>query len=62
MGDSIMHPFEVKKDIHWVGAIDWHIRDFHGYSTPKGTRQTRLPRWPNSLKRPRSCGLIRSCA
>ena len=32
-----MHPFEVKKDIHWVGAIDWHIRDFHGYSTPKGT-------------------------
>lgn len=32
-----MHPVEVKKDIYWVGAIDWNIRDFHGYSTPKGT-------------------------
>ncbi|MEM5787149.1 MAG: flavodoxin domain-containing protein, partial [Syntrophobacteraceae bacterium] len=28
---------EIKKDIYWVGALDWHIRDFHGYSTPKGT-------------------------
>jgi flavorubredoxin len=32
-----MQPFEIKKDIYWVGAIDWNIRDFHGYSTPKGT-------------------------
>lgn len=32
-----MQPVEVKKDIYWVGAIDWNIRDFHGYSTPKGT-------------------------
>jgi len=28
---------EVKKGIHWVGAVDWSVRDFHGYSTPKGT-------------------------
>lgn len=28
---------ELKKDIHWVGAIDWSVRDFHGYSTKKGT-------------------------
>ncbi|MEW6220677.1 MAG: flavodoxin domain-containing protein [Thermodesulfobacteriota bacterium] len=28
---------EVKKDIHWVGAVDWKVRDFHGYSTYKGT-------------------------
>jgi flavorubredoxin len=28
---------EIKKDIHWVGAIDWSVRDFHGYSTRKGT-------------------------
>jgi flavorubredoxin len=28
---------EIKKDIYWVGAIDWNIRDFHGYSTYKGT-------------------------
>jgi len=32
-----MPPIEVKKDIYWVGAIDWNIRDFHGYSTEKGT-------------------------
>jgi flavorubredoxin len=29
--------FEIKKDIHWVGAVDWSVRDFHGYSTKKGT-------------------------
>lgn len=23
--------------IHWVGAIDWNLRDFHGYETPNGT-------------------------
>ncbi len=28
---------EIKKDIYWVGAVDWNIRDFHGYSTLKGT-------------------------
>ena len=32
-----MQPVEIKKDVHWVGAVDWNIRDFHGYSTPKGT-------------------------
>jgi flavorubredoxin len=28
---------EVSRGIYWVGAIDWEIRDFHGYATPKGT-------------------------
>lgn len=23
--------------IHWVGAIDWNLRDFHGYETPHGS-------------------------
>ncbi len=32
-----MKPVEIKPDIHWVGAIDWAIRDFHGYQTPRGT-------------------------
>ena len=32
-----MWPVEIKKDIYWVGAIDWDIRDFHGYSTYKGS-------------------------
>jgi flavorubredoxin len=28
---------ELKEGIHWVGAVDWNIRDFHGYSTYRGT-------------------------
>lgn len=32
-----MPPVEIMEDIFWVGAIDWNVRDFHGYSTPKGT-------------------------
>jgi flavorubredoxin len=32
-----MQPVELKKDVYWVGACDWNIRDFHGYSTPRGT-------------------------
>jgi len=23
--------------VFWVGAVDWDIRDFHGYATPRGT-------------------------
>jgi len=33
-------PFEAVKitdRIYWVGAIDWAIRDFHGYATSRGT-------------------------
>lgn len=32
-----MEPVEVKKGVYWVGALDWNIRDFHGYATPRGT-------------------------
>lgn len=32
-----MKSYEIKPDIHWVGAIDWAVRDFHGYITPNGT-------------------------
>lgn len=32
-----MNTLEVKKDIFWVGAIDWDLRDFHGYSTERGS-------------------------
>ena len=28
---------KISENVHWVGAIDWTIRDFHGYSTPRGT-------------------------
>lgn len=33
----MMKTVEIKNNIHWVGAIDWNVRDFHGYSTWKGT-------------------------
>ncbi len=32
-----MKAIELKNGIYWVGAIDWAVRDFHGYITPKGT-------------------------
>jgi flavorubredoxin len=32
-----MGKVELKKGIYWVGAIDWNVRDFHGYSTSLGT-------------------------
>jgi len=28
---------ELAKNVYWVGAIDWLTRDFHGYSTNRGT-------------------------
>jgi flavorubredoxin len=32
-----MQAKEIKPNVYWVGAVDWNIRDFHGYSTYKGT-------------------------
>ena len=34
-----MARFEIKRDIFWVGAIDWNVRNFHGhtYTTKRGT-------------------------
>lgn len=32
-----MKPIEIAKDIFQVGAVDWNIRDFHGYSTERGS-------------------------
>ncbi len=33
----LMRTVEIKPGIFWVGAIDWSVRDFHGYITPNGT-------------------------
>jgi flavorubredoxin len=32
-----VQPIELTKGVYWVGAIDWLTRDFHGYSTNRGT-------------------------
>ena len=28
---------KIREGIYWVGAIDWAVRNFHGYLTEKGT-------------------------
>ncbi|RLI20502.1 FprA family A-type flavoprotein [Candidatus Bathyarchaeota archaeon] len=32
-----MPRIELADNIYWVGVIDWNIRDFHGYTTRRGT-------------------------
>ncbi len=35
-----MKPFQavrVSERVYWVGAVDWRVRDFHGYSTSRGS-------------------------
>lgn len=33
----MLKAIEVKKGIYWVGAVDWSMRSFHGYSTRRGS-------------------------
>ncbi len=33
----MMQAVKISEKVYWVGAIDWNIRDFHGYSTNRGT-------------------------
>jgi flavorubredoxin len=32
-----MQAVPIADDIYWVGAIDWDMRDFHGFEAPHGT-------------------------
>ncbi|MDP6154721.1 MAG: FprA family A-type flavoprotein [Candidatus Thermoplasmatota archaeon] len=32
-----MKKVEIKPGVYWVGGVDWDIRNFHGYLTPRGT-------------------------
>ena len=32
-----MNKVTIAEDIFWVGVVDWNIRDFHGYTTNRGT-------------------------
>ena len=32
-----MQAFKLADGIYWVGAIDWNLRNFHGYETEKGS-------------------------
>lgn len=35
--DSIYNAVKISDKVYWVGAIDWNIRDFHGYTTRRGS-------------------------
>jgi flavorubredoxin len=37
MSDSCFRAREISPGVHWVGAIDWDVRDFHGYETSLGS-------------------------
>jgi flavorubredoxin len=32
-----MRAVKITENVYWVGAIDWNIRDFHGYATRRGS-------------------------
>jgi len=34
---DVFKAVRVTDNVYWVGAIDWTVRDFHGYSTRRGT-------------------------
>lgn len=34
---SVFNATKVTENVHWVGAVDWNIRNFHGYNTTAGT-------------------------
>ncbi|MBN1554498.1 MAG: FprA family A-type flavoprotein [Phycisphaerae bacterium] len=35
--DAAFQAYRVAEDVYWVGAIDWNVRNFHGYQTGRGT-------------------------
>jgi hypothetical protein len=38
---------KISDPVYWVGAIDWNIRDFHGYTTQRGSAYNAylIPHW-----------------
>ena len=32
-----LNKVEIKPGVYWVGGIDWNLRNFHGYSTKRGS-------------------------
>ncbi len=35
--EDFLKAVKISKNVYWVGAIDWGVRDFHGYTTRRGT-------------------------
>ena len=36
----MLKAIEIKPDVFWVGGIDWNERNFHGYTTERGSTYT----------------------
>ena len=59
---------EIVKGVHWVGVVDWDIRDFHGYVTDRGSTYNsylvldREPALVDSVKAPFAAELLRNVA
>lgn len=34
---GVFEAVRITDKVYWVGAVDWNVRDFHGYSTDRGT-------------------------
>ena len=34
---GVCRAIKITDTVYWVGAIDWHMRDFHGYYTGRGS-------------------------
>ena len=32
-----MKAMKISEGVYWVGAVDWNLRNFHGYETEKGS-------------------------
>ncbi len=32
----MLNDLQIAKGVYYVGAVDWNLRDFHGYHTPRG--------------------------
>ena len=37
MATGSLQARKITEGVHWVGGIDWNLRNFHGYLTPRGT-------------------------
>ena len=56
----------IVEGVHWVGFVDWNIRDFHGYVTDRGSSYNsylvldREPALVDSVKAPYAADLLRN--
>ena len=59
---------EIVAGVHWVGFVDWNVRDFHGYVTERGSTynsylvQDRETALVDTVKAPYAAELLRNVA